>query len=109
VSQRWAASSRANPFIYISQNNGAGEVAGYESNSKTGVLTQLPGSPVSSGQSSIAVAVDPAGQYVYSVDNYGYAMYGYIVDSAAGALTHVPGSTYIYLSMAVIVINQEIK
>ncbi len=108
VSQRWAATDPRSDFIYIAQNLNGGEIAGYSSDPTTGVLTAVPGSPVASGQTSLAIAVDSEGEFLYSVDYNGQSLLGYRIDSATGALSPIVGAQYSTgYSWAVVVVTKQ--
>ncbi len=108
ISQRWAASDAEADFVYIAQNNGQGEIAGYSVDSATGALTAVPDSPIISGQSSIAIALDSTGEFLYSVDYYGQTVQGYSINSTTGALSVITGADYpVSQPFAVTVVAQQ--
>jgi 6-phosphogluconolactonase (cycloisomerase 2 family) len=65
---------------------------GYQIDGTNGALTMLPGFPIAAQGANLAVALDPAGVFLYmgsnTVDLRGYQI------GADGALTQVPGSPY---------------
>jgi 6-phosphogluconolactonase len=94
-------------FVY-----GAGGDSGvfaYTANASSGALTAAPGSPSRAGIQSagVAVAMDPAGKFVYVLNGspcnpsqcaYSYvsgdSVSAYSVNASSGALTPIPGSPF---------------
>jgi 6-phosphogluconolactonase len=96
-------------FVYVANStdgvNGTGDVSAFTVNPNTGVLTAVPGGPVTADQNPSAIAVDTSGQFVY-VSNVGTADVSiFNVDPVAGALTlkenvYSPGTTGTSIAVA---------
>ena len=91
-------------FAYVANDDGD-NVSGYKINASTGALSSAPGSPFktgappSSNTNPAAVAVDPAGKFVYVADFNSRGTYkGYVsaykINSSTGALDPVSGSPF---------------
>jgi 6-phosphogluconolactonase (cycloisomerase 2 family) len=88
-----------NTFVYVANDNDSpGTVSGYTLNTTTGALTEVAGSPFAvPGSIEVpAVAVDPAGKFLYASNASGPigTIYAYTINKANGALTSVPGSPF---------------
>ncbi len=86
-----------NPKFAYTANLTSGDVSAYAVNATTGVFTPAPGSPLKVGAGTVAVAVDPSGQFAYVTNNGTSAtdpptLRAYTIDSSTGALTFVNGS-----------------
>lgn len=79
-------------FVYAATT--IGTVAAYTVDSYAGTLTPVLGAPFVTGGLSNdygqALAIDPAGKYLYLVERQ--SVYGFSIDSDSGALTPVSGS-----------------
>ncbi len=91
-------------FAYVANDDGD-NVSGYKIDASTGALSSVPGSPFKTGAPSgsntnpTAVAVDPAGKFVYVADFNSRGTYkGYVsaykINSSTGALDPVAGSPF---------------
>jgi PKD repeat protein len=78
--------------------DGPSQIGGYSINPQTGALRPLPGSPFSVGSqvSPVAMAVDPAGRFVYaaggSATTEGASLSAFSIDAATGLLTELSSS-----------------
>lgn len=70
----------------------AGFVAGF-SVSPDGVLTPVPGSPVATDPSPVAIVVDRSGRFAYVANSRSNEITGYAI-GADGSLSQVPGSPF---------------
>lgn len=86
-------------FVVVA-NQGSSNVAVFSLDATTGVLTEVPGSPFTSGQQPGPVAIDPpvlagtapSGKFVFVGDTGGNSLVAYTIDSA-GNLTPVGAPT----------------
>jgi 6-phosphogluconolactonase (cycloisomerase 2 family) len=69
-------------------------IAAFDINGSTGVLTPVNGSPFGGNISPFYGTSDPAGKFLYAVDQNNGRIYGFSIDATTGALTAVPGSPY---------------
>jgi hypothetical protein len=84
------ASPAGSSILYAAD---VGGVAAFATNA-TGTPTAISGSPFSSSGANLFLAIDPAGQFLYtSIDDPPGAIFGFTVGSTA-ALTAVPGSPF---------------
>lgn len=81
------------------------QITGFSTNSATGALSSVPGSPLSptihAGSSATMMAIDPTGKFLYVGYEFWVANVGgdggvaaYSIDAASGALAAVPGSPF---------------
>jgi 6-phosphogluconolactonase (cycloisomerase 2 family) len=82
-------------FLYVADYAGQ-SVSAFTINSRTGVLTEVTGSPFpAAGQYTMSVAVDPTSQFVYACNFLGEgSLSAYRIDPRTGALTQMPGSPF---------------
>jgi 6-phosphogluconolactonase (cycloisomerase 2 family) len=79
-------------FLYVS-DFGNGEIDAFTINKSTGALTQVTGSPFSTGPApSGGMAVDPQTRFLYLTNSSG--VLGYTINSSTGALTAISGSPF---------------
>lgn len=76
--------------------NGVNKLVGYSRDSTSGLLTELPWSPMTVGSDPTGLAIDPMGQYLYFVTleiatGNPTAINGYSIDATTGALTSIVG------------------
>jgi 6-phosphogluconolactonase len=78
-------------FAYVVLNSTPGAVHAYSIDQLTtaslGSLTEVAGSPFVSGDQPMTVLADPAGDFVYVVNNGGNSVSGYTLNQTTGALT----------------------
>ena len=75
------------------------QIAGFSVNASNGSLTQVSGSPFSTGFFPRTIAIDPAGKFLYATISSSFmgtstAVYGYTIDATSGVLTSIPGSPF---------------
>ncbi len=87
----WAVVEPAGRYAYVA-NLASSTVAAYSINQATGALTRIASYPAGS-TSSVFVAADPSGRFVYVGNNWG-TVSGYAIDSGTGALTAITGSPF---------------
>ncbi len=82
-------------FLYVG-NSGSGNISSFSINSKTGVLSPVPGSPFSMGFSPLNLAVSPSGAFIYvtGVGSPG-AIQAFSVNQGQLNPTPVPGSPFV--------------
>lgn len=95
-SASWVGVDLKGKFAYVADysTSGAGDIAGFNINARTGALTPLKGSPFAAGSSPSWMTVDPNDKFLY-VSNLGSNnISGYAIDSKSGALKAVPKSPF---------------
>jgi 6-phosphogluconolactonase len=75
-------------------------VLAFSIDSTTGAVTEVAGSPFAvpaggAGLDIVGVASDPSGKFLYTANDQGKGLSGFVIDSSSGGLTNVPGSPYI--------------
>ena len=80
----------AGKFLFAG-SNGTG-VSGYTINSSDGVLTMIGSSPFIVGNQPRAVAVDPAGKFLYVANTADLSIGGFTIDASTGVLTPIAGT-----------------
>ncbi len=84
-------------FVYVANESGD-NLSGFSINSSTGALTAVSGSPFSdpgvASPATVAVAVDPSGSFVYTVNLFSDDISGFSINSSTGALTAISGSPF---------------
>jgi 6-phosphogluconolactonase len=80
----------------VSYWSGAHQLAGYSRDATTGLLTELPWSPMTVGDSPTGMAIDPIGQFLYFVNmeistGKPTSIDGYSIDPDTGELTPITG------------------
>jgi 6-phosphogluconolactonase (cycloisomerase 2 family) len=87
-----ATSSAASKFAYVMLETDT--IAAFGINANTGALTPVTGSPFGGNISPFYGASDPAGKFLYAVDQFNGRIYGFSIDQTTGALTGVEGSPF---------------
>ena len=82
-------------FVYVANTGGApSTVAAFSADRTTGALTEIAGSPYDAGSSSSAIAVNPAGTFLF-VANYSSGDISVLsINPSTGELTPVNGSPF---------------
>jgi DNA-binding beta-propeller fold protein YncE len=96
----------ANHFIYTA--NAAGNpstVSALNSDSSTGVLTPISGSPYNTGLGSRALAKDPVRAHIYVANSQSGDISAFSMDATNGALTPLPGLTAVETGVNAIAID----
>jgi 6-phosphogluconolactonase len=70
-------------FLYAAD----GKVLVFRVDATTGAPTEITGSPFATGGAVTATVVDPAGKFLYGVDNHNNSVSAFTIDGATGALT----------------------
>jgi len=80
-------------FLYVSDFSN-GEVDAFTINKSTGALTEVSGSPFSTGPTpgGGGIAIDPQSRFLYVLNSSG--VLGYTINSTNGALTAIAGSPF---------------
>jgi 6-phosphogluconolactonase (cycloisomerase 2 family) len=78
-------------FVYTALT-ASNSIAAFSIDSKTGVLTPVPGSPFAAGTSPGVLAL--ANNFLYAVNEKDGSISGYSIDTDSGALTQVSGSPF---------------
>jgi 6-phosphogluconolactonase (cycloisomerase 2 family) len=78
-------------FAYVA-NNVDSNISGYTIDPETGVLTDVPGSPFTTGVQPTSIAVDPSGKFAYTANFNDNDVSEYTINALSGALTPVSGS-----------------
>jgi DNA-binding beta-propeller fold protein YncE len=88
-------------FAYVTNVNdggtpgATGSVSAYRINATSGALTQVKGSPFSSGGvEPWEMAIGPAGKFAYVTNFYSENVSAYAVDAKSGGLTRLQGSPF---------------
>ena len=88
-------------FAYVTNvtdggtSGASGSVSAYAINASNGALTQVKGSPFSSGGiEPWEMAIGPAGNFAYVTNFYSDNVSAYAIDAKSGALTQVQGSPF---------------
>ncbi|MDP1833109.1 MAG: beta-propeller fold lactonase family protein [Geothrix sp.] len=78
-------------FAYFANynNGGAGGVSAFRLDPLDGRLVALPGSPFLAGNGPAAIAMDPAGQFLYVANSFGNSVSAYTISATTGALTRL--------------------
>ncbi|HMD70795.1 MAG TPA: beta-propeller fold lactonase family protein [Bryobacteraceae bacterium] len=82
-------------FLYVAESAGqfgGNSVAGYAISPATGALSKVPNSPFAVGGNPIGLSVDPAGKFLYVVNQGGTSVNGFAINTLFGSLTPVPGT-----------------
>ncbi len=96
-------------FVFVANStdgaSGTGDVSAFTVNPTTGVLTAVPGGPVTADQKPSAIAVDTSGQFAYVGNGGSLDVSIFNVDPVAGALTlqgnvSSPGTTPASIAVA---------
>jgi hypothetical protein len=69
-------------------------VRGYSLNPSAATLTELTGSPFTSGGAGISLAMHPTGSYLYAANYWSHSITGYTVNTSSGALSTISGSPF---------------
>src|SRR5262249_42006874 len=81
----WSQGVQSRPqFAYTAGND---FVSGYVIDNTTGALTEIAGSPFSTGQWARGVAADPQGHFLYIPNWLSADVTAYLIDSQNGALS----------------------
>lgn len=95
-----------NHFIYTA--NAAGNpstVSALKSDSSTGVLTPVSGSPYNTGMGSVALVKDPARSHIYVVNDFSGDISAFSMNATSGALAPLAGSTTVEAGVNAIAID----
>ena len=79
-------------FVYAS-NTVAGDITEYAIDQTTGALTQISGSPVTTGQNGFSITVEPLGRFLFEANQNGTVL-AFQIDPTTGALTPGIGSPF---------------
>jgi len=85
-----AVSPTASKFAYVMLQTDT--IAAFTINASTGGLTAVSGTPFGGSINPVYGASDPAGKFLYAVDQSAGSVDGFSIDQTTGALTAVPGS-----------------
>jgi len=83
-----------NKFTYVA-NYRDGTISAYKIDSKKGTLSEITGSPFTTGSTPPSVTVAPSGKFAYVTSIVDNTISGYAINSTTGALTAVSGSPFI--------------
>jgi len=85
-------------FLYVSNTgnspSAAGSVSAYRIDGKTGALTELGGSPYTTGVAAGGVAMTPDGSLLYVANGESATISAFTRDASSGVLKPVPGSPF---------------
>jgi len=84
----------ANKFAYVA-NYQDGTISAYKIDSKKGTLSEITGSPFTTGGAPPSVTVDPSGKFAYATSVSDNTISAYAINSTTGALTAVSGSPFV--------------
>lgn len=83
---------RTDRFLYVANSaSGQGTISGYVINQSFGTLTNISGSPFTSGQSPNGIASDPNGKFLYSANTLDNNVSGFTIHPETGSLTLISG------------------
>ena len=80
-------------FSYVT-NSGDNTVSAYSMNAKTGILTEINGSPFNTGVFPGWIAIDATNRFAYVANQTSNNISGYSIDATTGALTPLTNSPY---------------
>jgi len=80
-------------FVYVA-DTGAALLYGYQLNTTTGQLTAVPGSPFNERLAPSALAVNPAGTFLFVGNGADNDVSVFQINTTTGALTEVPNSPF---------------
>ena len=86
-------SAASKPQYLYAANAASNTVSAYRINASTGALTQVPGSPFATRDSSL-ITVNPASTFAYAQGFFNGTISAFRINAATGALTPVPGSPF---------------
>jgi 6-phosphogluconolactonase (cycloisomerase 2 family) len=84
-------------FLYIGMSgtvNANHTISAFSIDSTTGALTQIPGSPFTSGNDPQGLATDPGGKLLYTANSKDNTLSAFTIDGSSGALTPISGSPF---------------
>ena len=73
-------------FLYLT-SSASNSLSAFAIDALTGAPTPLPGSPIATGRSPVAIALDPGTRYAYVVNRADGTLSGFTIDSASGLPT----------------------
>jgi 6-phosphogluconolactonase (cycloisomerase 2 family) len=91
-----AAQSSSPTYLFLLEDKGVptGTIHGFNVNTSTGALSEVPGSPFSGGLGPAQIVIDPTGRFLYVANQLSKDVTGFSIDAATGALTSLPGSPF---------------
>jgi 6-phosphogluconolactonase (cycloisomerase 2 family) len=75
----------------VNANNG---ISVFSIDASSGVLTQIAGSPFTTGSEPIRVVADPSGKFLFTANQQDKNVSCFSIDGTSGALTPVSGSPF---------------
>jgi 6-phosphogluconolactonase len=85
-------------FLYVGMSgtvNANNGISGFIIDSGSGVLTQITGSPFTTGSDPQGIASDPAGKFLFTANSHDSTVSSFAIDSVSGALSPVSGSPFV--------------
>ena len=84
-------------FLYVGMSGTVkanNTVSAFSIDSTTGALTQIPGSPFTSGSDPQGLATDPSGKFLYTANSNDNTVSAFTIEGSSGTLTPVSGSPF---------------
>ena len=84
-------------FLYVGMSgtvNANNTIFAFSIDSTTGALTQIPGSPFTTGNDPQGLATDPGGKFLYSANSNDNTVSAFTIDGSSGTLTPISGSPF---------------
>ena len=95
---RYIAADPTGRYVYVSDGNISPNpyLRSYSIDQDTGSLTETTGSPLSITKRMDALAIDPEGSFLYSMEGFSSFnnIHAYAIDQSTGAITELGGSPY---------------
>jgi 6-phosphogluconolactonase (cycloisomerase 2 family) len=84
-------------FLYVGMSgtvNANHTISAFSIDPTTGALTQIPGSPFTTGNDPQGLATDPGGKFLYTANSNDNTVSAFTVDGSSGTLTPISGSRF---------------
>jgi len=88
-------------FLYVGMSgtaNANNSVSGFSIDATTGVLTQITGSPFTTGNDPQGITTDPGGKFLFTANSAGNTVSVFTIDGSSGALAPISGSPFATLA-----------
>jgi DNA-binding beta-propeller fold protein YncE len=85
-------------FLYVGMSgtaNANNTVSAFSIDATTGALTQITGSPFTTGNDPQGIATDPSGKFLYTANSQDTTLSAFTIDSSSGTLTPTSGFPYV--------------
>ena len=88
-------------FLYVGMSGTANPnntVSAFAIDPNTGALTQITGSPFTTGSDPQDITTDPSGKFLYTANSQDTTLSGFTIDSSSGTLTPISGFPFATLA-----------